>query len=98
MMTREQFMTRKNEIEERMGETRRKKSRECKDVYEMHQRQMHLLHEQYEEQRKRLNKECMDRCDEIRARYKKERQQLFLEDMELVAAWRNQLNQEGGGV
>lgn len=98
MMTREQFMTRKEEIQERMGETRRKESRECQDLDEMCQRQVRLLREQYEEQRKRLEKECRDGCDEIRFRYKKVRQQLFFEDLELVAAWRNQLNQEGGEV
>ena len=93
-MTREEFMLRKEEIDNRMKETRTMEARECEEIDDMRIRQIHLMNEQYDAQRERLKKECRDRCDEIRARYRKERQRLFLQDMELVAAWRNQLGKE----
>ena len=95
-MTREEFMLRKEEIDNLMKEARTREARECEEIDDMRIRQVHLMNEQYDAQRGRLSRECRQRCDEIRARYRKERQRLFLQDMELVAAWRNQLNQEGG--
>ena len=97
-MTREEFMLRKEEIQDLMKETRTREARECEEIDDMQIRQIHLMKEQYDAQRERLKKECRDRCDKIRAKYRKERQRLFLQDMELVAAWRNQLGKEGGEV
>lgn len=98
MMTLEEFMTRKGELETRMWETRQKAAHERADVDEMRTRQLLLLHRQYCEQRERVFRECRQRCEEITERYRRERMQLYVQDQALVASWRGQLKQEGGAA
>lgn len=98
MMTREQYMLLKHEIDERMAQTRKQEKAETAEVNDEYELRLHDLGEAYRKQRQALFAERDARRQEISERYKDERRALWAEDCELVGQWRRQLNIGAGEI
>ena len=92
MMTREQYMLLKQEIDEQMKQTRIAEKRETAAVNDEYELRLRDLGDAYRRKRQALFDERDQKRLEIENRYKDERRALWVKDCELVSQWRSQLN------
>lgn len=92
MMTREEYMLQKQEIDELMKKTRIAEHTEVAALNEDYELRLHDLADAYRRQRQALFEERDAKRLQIEGRYKDERRALWVKDCELVARWRSQLN------
>lgn len=98
MMTREQYILRKQEIEERMKESRRAQHNETAALNEKFEQALRDVDDERRRKRQALFDERNNLRLEIEGRYKDVRRALWTEDVQLVAQWREGLLQEGGAL
>ena len=98
MMTREEYMLQKQEIDEQMKQTRTAEKKETAAVNDEYELRLRDLGDAYRKQRQALFEERDAKRLEIESRYKDERRALWVKDCELVSQWRLQLNKEGGAL
>ena len=98
MMTREQYMLLKHEIDERMAQTHAAQHDETAALSLEYERRIGELCSAYHRQRQALCDERTAKRREIENRYKDERRALWAEDCELVSQWRSQLNMGAGEI
>lgn len=91
MMTREEYMLQKQEIDELMKQTRTAEKRETAAVNEDYDLRLRDLSDAYRRQRQALFEERDAKRLQIEGRYKDERRALWVKDCELVNQWRQQL-------
>lgn len=91
MMTREEYMLQKQEIDEQMKQTRTAEKKETAAVNDDYELRMRDLADAYRRQRQALFEERDQKRTEIESRYKDERRALWVKDCELVSRWRSQL-------
>ena len=91
MMTREQYMLQKQEIEGQMKRTRIAEKRETAAINDEYELRLRDLSDAYRRQRKALFEERGQKRLEIENHYKDERRSLLVKDCELVSQWRAQL-------
>lgn len=91
MMTREQYMLRKQEIDEQMKQTRTREKADTAALNEDYELRLRDLGNAYRRQRQKLFEERDARRLEIESQYKEQRRALWVEDCELVSQWRKQL-------
>lgn len=94
MMTREEYMLRKHEIDEQMKQTRIAQHADTATVNEDYDLRLRDLSGAYRRQRQALYEERNAKQLEIEERYKDKRRALWNEDCELVRQWRQQLQVE----
>lgn len=92
MMTREEYMLQKQEIDELMKQTRIAEKKETAAVNDDYDLRLRDLGDAYRRQRQALFGERDQQRLQIENRYKDERRALWVKDCELVARWRSQLN------
>lgn len=92
MMTREEYMLQKQEIDELMKQTRIAEKRETAAVNDEYELRLQDLADAYRRQRQALFEERDAKRLQIGGRYKDERRALWVKDCELVSQWRSQLN------
>lgn len=92
MMTREEYMLQKQEIDELMKQTRIAEKKETAAVNEDYDLRLRDLSDAYRRQRQALFEERDAKRLQIEGRYKDERRALWVKDCELVNQWRSQLN------
>lgn len=91
-ITREQYMLRKQEIDEQMKQTRKQEKADTAALNEDYDLRLHDLCDAYRRQRQKLFEERDAKRLEIESRYKDQRRALWVEDCQLVSQWRAQLN------
>lgn len=102
MMTRETYIARKTDLENRMHQTRMDERKQLKEVNVAYEDRLQDLQTSYRRQRQALLDERAIKRTEVENRYKEQRRALWTEDCELVDAWRAQLSEitppTGGGL
>ena len=101
MMTRETYIARKTDLENRMHQTRMDEKKQLKEVNVAYEDRLQDLQTSYRRQRQALLDERALKRTEVENEYKGRRRALWAEDCELVDAWRAQLSEitppSGGG-
>ncbi|MBQ7987357.1 MAG: hypothetical protein IJ253_02450 [Bacteroidaceae bacterium] len=92
MMTREQFILQKQEIEEQMRQTRVAEKKDLAAVNNEYELRLRDLYDDYRKQRQAcLEARGWSRL-KVENHYKDQRRKLWVKDCELVSRWRAQLN------
>ncbi len=96
MMTREDYIMRKQDIEEQMKQSRRNQHNELAILNEEIEDRLRDTADEYRRKRQAIFDEREEKRMEIDSRYKDVRRKLWAEDVQLVAEWRAGLLREGG--
>ena len=97
MITRQEFMRRKAEIEERMKQSRLAQQKEVRILNEEFDNRLEELALAHRRRRQALFLERDRKRLDIECRYKNIRMSLFIEDSDLVSQWREQLSPDMPG-
>lgn len=93
MITREEYMLKKLEIEEKMKKSRTDQHNEIAAVNEEFGLRLRDLSDAYRRQRNALFEERDAKRLEIEGKFKDQRRDLWIEDCVLVSQWRSQLKE-----
>lgn len=93
VLTREEYMMKKVDIENRMHQTRVDEAAAKKDVNLHYEDLMQDELARYRQRRQQLMDERELKRTEVANQYKQRRREIWAEDCELVAQWRSQLGE-----
>ncbi len=105
MITREQYILQKQDIEERMKQSRLRQQNEIAAINEVFELRLRDCSDEYRRRRQAIFDERAAQRLEIDSKYKDVRRALWAEDVQLVEEWRSglrvdegQLSQKGGAA